>query len=316
METVKVRIQTKSNVSSENKLILLKVCNENSIRITKVTVHQNEYAVFCLNYSEAEKMFRHDVLLKFERKNFTPILPNDLRTNRSVIVERVDPDILKNECPSIKAELESCNDWCGTVEIVKLPNSSKLKVIFSSSAIVERACKQGLFMYYLHIPHYNISKDIFVKMNTCFSCYAVEDHFSSNCPKKIQNPLFKICSQCSLTDHDFRSCQALPPDLKCINCNGNHSSMAMSCPTRKHALRNKRNTQNKSSSFSQVTKTNLPPIHGEKSDLIKSISLIVLALFKNVENPGCFANKLNALYEANNMTTLNLGHYSPPTIFF
>ena len=75
-----------------------------------------------------------------EQKYFITILPNDLRANRSVIVERVDSDFLKSECFLVKVELESCNDWCCTFEVVKPPNSSKPKVIFfSSSAIVERA---------------------------------------------------------------------------------------------------------------------------------------------------------------------------------
>ena len=52
---------------------MLKICNANSIRITKVAVHQNENAVFCLKYYETEQMFLYDERPKFGAKNFIPI---------------------------------------------------------------------------------------------------------------------------------------------------------------------------------------------------------------------------------------------------
>ena len=46
----------------------------------------------------------------------------------------------------------------------------------------------------------------------------------------------------------------------------------------------------------------------------KSIYLTVLALIKNIENPGYFSNELNRLHKMNGLPALNLNGFVPPSL--
>ena len=46
----------------------------------------------------------------------------------------------------------------------------------------------------------------------------------------------------------------------------------------------------------------------------KAFSLSILALLKNVENPGTFAQELNSLHQMNGLPVLNLSRYVPPQL--
>jgi len=229
MAATKVLIKS-NNAKTCTKVNLLIICEKFKIKITKVTSSGSNFNLFCVTFSEAEKLFNVQVLTSLSDGGFTPVLPAQLKSNRSVIIRKIDSHIFDNTEALIKTELINCNSWCTVGEIIKFNNS--IKIVFTSSEMADKCLSVGLSMFRLHIPGYNITKDRFVNLDICFSCYAIEDHISSNCPQKRENPSFKVCSKCADAGHNYRTCEASPNSFKCVNCDGNHHALAMACPVR------------------------------------------------------------------------------------
>jgi len=145
-----------------------------------------------------------------------PFVPAVLKWNRSVIIRKVDPSIFEHAAGHIKAELMRCNSWCVISEVFKFQSS--LKIVFINCQITDKCIASGLSLYYLHIPGSNIVKDRFVKLDDCYTCYAIDEHISTDCPKKLENPSYDVCSKCSEIGHDYR---------RCLNCGGGHHALAI-----------------------------------------------------------------------------------------
>ncbi len=68
-----------------------------------------------------------------------------------------------------------------------------------------------------------------------YKCYALESHFTNECPKSKD---FKICSECSAQGHVWHRCQESLK--KCLNCGENHSALAIKWAKRKEIIKEKR----------------------------------------------------------------------------
>lgn len=89
----------------------------------------------------------------------------------------------------IKEEIQLKNDWAKVNEVIKFPNSSTIKVIFNSTAMREKCCVNGLTMFYLFVNGKSIAKDKYIQIKTCFKCYAVGSHVTTECP---QSSTYKV----------------------------------------------------------------------------------------------------------------------------
>ena len=96
--------------------------------------------------------------------------------------------------------------------------------------------EQGLLIFNIFIPPEDTEKDNFIPGRICFTCYALEDHFTPQCPHKD----LKICSECSQQGHRWNECRSTK---KSINCKGNHRTLAMACPIKKKKYNAIKNTQ-------------------------------------------------------------------------
>jgi len=311
-----VRTAERSNLCTKENLLLL--LSNHSIKIVKLLPTGLNFTIICSNIDETEKVFGDGVISSLNDSGFSPVLPAELKSNRSVVVHRVDLHIHRNTPEAIKQELVRCNPWCSVSEVVKLQSS--LKVVFTSSAMAERCISSGISLFFLHIPGHNIVKDKFVTLLTCYCCFDIEKHIASNCPEKSKSPSFQVCSRCAATDHDYKSCPNSDDNLKCYNCEGDHHAMSNSCPKRREALRRKRMNAG-SRVFSDAAR---PPGFSKPGNPLnrtvdidtvhKSIALMFLATLKEADSPGSFASELNKLYANNNIPTLNLEGFSPPSL--
>ena len=260
-----------------------------------------------------KKLFDETVLSNLLNVGFEPVLPLELKSNRSVIVHSVDREILIHEVGAIKHEVQKCNDYGEPLEVIKLGKSNKIKIVFISSVMADLCIARGLSLFYLHIPADSIERDKFIQLITCFNCYAVEKHSTQNCPRKSQNPDYLVCSKCAQENHTHKNCKAKNEEIKCINCRLAHESISMSCSIRKDALKARRSKPAKS--FSVVTKELSRPVSLSKDMINTSVSLTLLALLKNEDTPGCFSDVFNDLMRKNNLPTLNLEGFEPPSLY-
>ena len=198
-------------------------------------------------------------------------------------------------------------------EVVKFPNSNTMKLVFVKSDFVQVCLNRGINMFHMHVPASQISKEIFITVSTCYRCFAIDDHLASSCP---QDPGYKICSSCSVLGHTWHNCNA--GTKMCVNCKRNHHTLSSECPKRKNAIKLRRKNisiKNSPSSFSNVVKNNQPSFGDISSTVVaKSVACIMLATLSSPVSPEEFSSVLNRLFFQNNLPSLNLCGYNPPSL--
>ena len=311
----KVKIRASSN-SSELKGRLLNLCVKHSIRVTKLLQISDGYLSFCASAGDADKLFSNKVYPDLMKIDCEPIMPQQLKSMRSVMLRRVDDIILNHTPKEIQSEIVNCNDWSEVKEVIKIPNSKLLKIVFHSAEMSHRCIKDGVFIFRLFVPPANIAREEYHQIKTCYRCYKIEDHNTIHCPEPSS---FKLCSLCSSKEHSWKQCTS--KTKKCSNCDGEHTCLSMSCPVRKNAVnrgRSKTSTPLLSSYASAAARSSysaaplLPP--SLLTDTVKSYSCIMLAILKNEELPGSFETSLNTLFAANKLPRISLGDFQPPNM--
>lgn len=218
------RIKIKSpNPKDPGRLqLLLEILSKNYIYATRFITIADGFIVLTESDSELDKVFNNATDIELTRSQFTPLIPPELKANRSVLIFRIDGHIYNNSEDEIKEELQSENTWItGVASVTKFLRGRGLKITFTETTSARKAQEKGLLLFSMRIPSYNIVQDKFHNVNTCLRCYALEDHHTSNCTKGKD---YKICSECSRKGHTWRDCDG--DEKTCINCEGNHSTMA------------------------------------------------------------------------------------------
>ena len=125
-----------------------------------------------------------------------------------------------------------------------------------SVAEAERVLSEGLLCFYIRISPNQIQREDYTNLLMCFNCY-YENHITSNCPHKKN---INWCSECGAKDHNFNECS--PNNRKqCLNCNGQHRTMAMACPLEKELIKEKikqmndNPVENQNRTYAQVANT-------------------------------------------------------------
>ena len=186
----KVKIRASSN-SSELKGRLLDLCIKHSIRVTKLLQESDGYICFCASADDADKLFCNKVYPDLVKINWEPVMPQQLKFMRSAMLRRVDDLILKYTPKEIQSEIVNCNDWSEVKEVIRIPNSKLLKIVFHSAEMSHRCINDGVFIFQLFVPPANIAREEYQQIKTCYRCYNSEDHNTIHCPEPSS---FKICS--------------------------------------------------------------------------------------------------------------------------
>lgn len=138
----------------------------------------------------------------------------------------------------------------------------------------------------------------------------MDSHATRDCP----TPDLVVCSECT-GSHNFRDCKAL--GKKCLNCGGDHRTMAMACPKKKEVIRkkkeNKKNEElNKAgNTYAQIVKETIKNVNSMKTAEemketntetgIRAMIMVMDAHLHNLQEPGSYNDRLNATLKANNI---------------
>lgn len=112
----------------------------------------------------------------------------------------------------------------------KFSNSHIMNMTFKQTDVAQKALASGLKLFHMRVPRYDV-KEEYIPLRTCFKCYVVEDHSSSECTNK---QTYKICSECAEPGHLWQEC--ISAVKRCVNCEGTNRTLASQCPKRKEAL--------------------------------------------------------------------------------
>lgn len=201
---------------------------------------------------------------------------------------------------------------------VQIPNKHicTLKIEFADADMASKAASDGLRLFNMSIASHQVTKETYVQLNTCMKCYAIEEHTTSSCPLPEEQ---RRCSECAGKDHTWRECRS--GVKKCLNCQGAHRTLAMTCKLRKDALRKKQqgnqDTQ-RTKAYAAAASTTTTTINQDPAQLRLLNSTIptiwfsyFYALTMDAVNPGTFQNILNNTLAANNLPPMTVPQAPP-----
>lgn len=285
------------------------------IEVNRIFEVRDGFALLVSKDNHVDNIFTSETKQLLSDHEFNPVMPPELRSRKSVIIPRVDDLIYDRNVVDIGEEIARVNDWITEEDIesvYKFPNSPTLKVTFHQTNIAKKCTESGLKAFKISIPAHEIRLEKYIPIKCCMRCYALEDHYTSECEKSKD---FKVCSECSSMNHLFYQCKETTK--KCLNCGDDHSTLAMKCQKRKDIIKAKRlqETQKQNMTYSSIAQTTLPPKMStftspqnliNREDLLKINICIGLAESRNKNSPGTFALELNNALKANNLPTITV----------
>ena len=230
----RIKIKCKSP-SRENKLKLSEILNKNDIEVRRYFNTYDSFAVLTVSEHDADSLFSPEIKSALAQHEFIPVMPPELRAKKSVIIPRTDDLIYEWSPDNIKEEIIKNNLWIGDdlETVYKFPNSSTLKLTFTQTKHAKKCTEKGIKAFDISIPGVEIKLETFIPIKCCMRCYALETHYTNECPKDKD---FRLCSECGIEGHLWHQCKE--HNKRCINCGDNHSALAMKC--RKKERYNKR----------------------------------------------------------------------------
>ncbi|MPC43095.1 hypothetical protein E2C01_036732 [Portunus trituberculatus] len=236
----------------------------------------------------------------------------ELRSRRTVLCFQLDDFVYRHEVEELREEVEWVQDWAKIQEVYKFPTSNTVKITFCSSEMARRACSEGLLLFSVSIPPHQIREETYTPLLKCNICYAVENHSTRQCPCPQG---YKVCSECGSRDHTFRECTSL--SKHCLHCSQAHSCMAMRCPLRKQALKEKEATARRESA--RVTNTtyaqaaSLLANEGSAGLNLTGLVCVMHAHMVNCAEPGSFQTMLSASLAMNGLPDEFPLSFPPPS---
>ncbi len=308
----RVKIKSPNSKDPRRTSCLLEILSKNGVYITKLIPLSDGYIIITGSEDEQDKIFKEKTENELKGEGFQTITPPELKASRSVIIPSTENHIYKNNEADILEEIYQNNTWTTNSidSIFKFPNSRTLKITFKETSYAKKAQTDGLRLFQMSIPHYNIKQEVFYNITTCFRCYELEDHFTNQCKKPTD---YKICSECSSTSHTWRECLSL--NKKCLNCQGAHRTLAAKCPMRKDIIKNKRtNSKQSTATYSQITKQQLQTPSSQQPNTsspntpqlsnemyAKIYTCIMHAHMHNLGEPGRYNTELNNMLAMNSL---------------
>ena len=162
--------------------------------------------------------------------------PIEFGAMKTIVIRQIYEMIDDYNDEEIKESIEYLNEWAKVEEIFKFGTTSKmLKVRFTNTAMVKRAESQGIVVLNQGINPRRIEREreIFIKINACNNCFKY-DHDTKRCDKDKK----MLCAFCGEEGHKQGQCKSTVP--KCLNCGGDHKTLAAKCQVRKNLIKEKR----------------------------------------------------------------------------
>ena len=181
-----------------------------------------------------EEMVKEETMEKAKEAGFQITMPLEYQTMRTAVVKDLDSLIEQYSSDKITHSIECVQERARVVEVVKFETTSRIiKVRFLTSNMAQRAEKEGLIVLNQSIPPRRMERELFIRLTPCNNCYGYS-HESRQCPKEKMT----LCDNCRAQGHWQGDCTASA--LRCINCNGDHRTLAARCPIRKKLIKQKR----------------------------------------------------------------------------
>ena len=301
--------------------------------ITIKKVHDARGAFYVIVSEEnLEKILTEENKRECRKEGYEIQAPLEYNSIKTIVVKQLDNMVDSFSDQEIVDSIHELNDWAKVESMYRLPTTSKmLKIRFTSQQMVQTAMTKGLVILHQFIPHWNVEREIFVRLTPCRNCFSYE-HKIKDCTveKKMR------CTYCA-GEHKQSDCTATEP--WCINCGGAHRTLASACRIRKDLIKKRskeirersksRNRQGGAQSsvgafsYAEAARTGAPgegrrqettnPLTKEETkDMLTIImSAIVYGHYMEALVPGSFQANVSEVYRLNGLREVK---FPPPTM--
>lgn len=308
----KIKIKTKvKNHHIKNQL--LEILASNDVFATNVFETRDGYSVTLLRQEEQEVIFAAECQAALTSKGFSTVTPPDLKSKRTILMFNCPEEVTRHEANDIKEEIHRVNPFTINLieEVSKFHGKPIIKIIFKQINAARKAQEAGIRLYNMSIPPHQIEEEEYFPITMCMRCYSLDSHYTNQCKK---NKEYQVCSECGDQGHKWFACTS--ENKTCLNCGGNHRTLAYKCPARKTIMKNKKEEKKakKDITYSQITATNtntvttqpIPTSSINSDSSNKIMTCILLAHGINIEHPNSFEDALNTHLEANDLPKVNV----------
>lgn len=307
----KVKIKHPNPHSPEAKDSLLRILGQHDVYLNRAIPGRDGFIALLNDPQDADRLFKKTTLDDLGKEHFLPILPPAMKAKRTVLLFSVDAHILKHTPDEIKDEIQRLNDFTSqNIEtLFKFPNNAPImKITFQETPPAQKCLEAGLRMFNLRIPAYNIKQEEYIPIQTCMRCYGLEKHNTPDCPK---DRTYQVCSECATEGHNWQTCKSSAK--KCLNCGGDHRTLAHKCPVRKSAIQRAKEEleKKKSTTYSNITASNIPTMTNPASllDPLKTSQMfacMLQALVIDLGAPGTYEKALHDLFVAQDIPPIKV----------
>lgn len=316
--TTNVRLKfKKKNKVSRDKITEIAYGKLN-IPLTRLYDSPDGYKAVCKDLNDVDILLSQKSIEIFDKEGIIVITPPEIKAQRSVFIRNLDYTIGQHSPEDIKDEIEGKNSWIKIEEVVKIKDYTHvIKIRFTETNITDKVLDKGFLAFKMSVIPEHITREKFVSLLTCFTCYQMEDHATKDCPLKDT----KLCSECAEEGHRFTDCES-GMRKACLNCKriGNnfntHRTLAMSCPYKKELINKKTENEKdmkekkQNTTYAKIAKMAVTevkqPLHTTEINLseykhYKILFSIVHSHIMNIITPGTYNIELNRMLEANGL---------------
>ena len=284
-----------------------------NVNPTEIKDAKGAYYVI-VNQNQVEHIISDNTKQTLRDDGFEVLTPIEFNSLRTVVIKHIDRVINEYSNDEIVDSINTKNTWAEVEEIYKITNTGRLlKVKFKSTNMVRKALDEGMIILNQKIPPRQIEKEIYVKLTPCFNCYNYE-HKTRDCEMEQK----MLCGYCGNEGHKQINCSAQTP--RCINCKGQHRTLAAVCPIRKTLIKNRMKeirdrsksrtrAQQQNQTYaeaarpqaqSEIKNLNIEPTQ-MKEMIAKIMTSIIYAQCIEVHSPGSFQDTMDTMLVLNNL---------------
>ena len=288
-------------------------------------VHHGKGAFFVITSDDAvETILNYDSKETFSQEGFEVIPPIEYNSMKTIVVKHLDYMIDSFTDDDVIFSIERLNDWAQVESIYRIPSTSKiLKIRFKTQQMTQVALDKGIKILHQYIPKWNIEKELFIRLTPCRNFYKY-DHRLKDC--KVEQKL--RCTFCA-GEHRQNECKEKSP--KCINCGGQHRTLAAACKVCKDLIKEKsgeirdqmrsQSNQQQYATYANAataskgntamggmgTGAGMPGLtKTETKEMITTImSAIVYSHYVEAIDPGSFQSNMTDIYKRNGLKPVN-----------
>ena len=85
----RIKIKCRQN-TKEKKLKLIEILCSRDIEISRIITSNDGFAVITVNEQHADSIFKAEISQELASHEFTPVMPPELRAQKSIIIPRID----------------------------------------------------------------------------------------------------------------------------------------------------------------------------------------------------------------------------------